>query len=65
MSINVWRNEDLSVQVPVRPDGKISVPLAGDVTVGNKTPEQVSAEPCSIQWLPDASMARTPPIVVT
>jgi polysaccharide export outer membrane protein len=44
LSINVWRNDDLSVQVPVRPDGKVSVPLAGDVTVGNKTPEEVSAE---------------------
>jgi polysaccharide export outer membrane protein len=44
LSVNVWRNEDLSVQVPVRPDGKISVPLAGDVMVGNKTPEEVAAE---------------------
>ena len=34
LNINVWRNADLSVQVPVRPDGKISVPLAGDVMVG-------------------------------
>jgi polysaccharide export outer membrane protein len=44
LAVNVWRNEDLSVQVPVRPDGKISVPLAGDVDVGNKTPEEVSEE---------------------
>jgi len=44
LSINVWRNEDLSVQVPVRPDGKVSVPLAGDVMVGNKTPEEVAAD---------------------
>lgn len=44
LSINVWRNEDLSVAVPVRPDGKISVPLAGDVMVGDKTPEEVSKE---------------------
>lgn len=44
LSINVWRNEDLSVDVPVRPDGKISVPLAGDVMVGNKTPEEVAAD---------------------
>ncbi len=28
----------------MRPDGKISVPLAGDVLVGGKTPEEVSAE---------------------
>lgn len=44
LSVNVWRNEDLSVTAPVRPDGKISVPLAGDVLVGDKTPEEVSAE---------------------
>jgi polysaccharide export outer membrane protein len=43
LSVNVWRNEDLSIDVPVRPDGKISVPLAGDVDVGNKTPEEVAA----------------------
>ncbi len=43
LSVNVWRNADLSIVVPVRPDGKISVPLAGDVDVGNKTPEEVSA----------------------
>lgn len=44
LNVNVWRNEDLSVAVPVRPDGKISVPLAGDVMVGGKTPEAVGAE---------------------
>ena len=44
LSINVWRNEDLSIDVPVRPDGKVSVPLAGDVAVGNKTPEEVGAD---------------------
>ena len=40
--VNVWRNADLTVTVPVRPDGKISVPLAGDVQVGGRTPEQVA-----------------------
>lgn len=43
LRIDVWRNPDLSVVVPVRPDGKISVPLAGDVFVGDRTPEEVSA----------------------
>jgi len=41
LHVNVWRHEDLSLTVPVRPDGKISVPLAGDIEVGNKTPEDV------------------------
>jgi len=31
IQVSVWRNEDLSVTVPVRPDGKISVPLIDDV----------------------------------
>jgi polysaccharide export outer membrane protein len=41
LDIRVWRNEDLSVVVPVRPDGRISVPLAGDLMVGDQTPEAV------------------------
>jgi polysaccharide export outer membrane protein len=44
LQITVWHNPDLSVSVPVRPDGKITVPLIGDVTAGGKTPDQVSAE---------------------
>jgi polysaccharide export outer membrane protein len=31
LTIRVWKNPDLSVAVPVRPDGKISVPLLDDV----------------------------------
>ena len=31
LQISVWKNEELSVVVPVRPDGKISVPLVDDV----------------------------------
>jgi len=33
VDVNVWRNPDLSVSVVVRPDGKLSVPLAGDINV--------------------------------
>lgn len=42
VQVSVWRNENLSVTVPVRPDGMISIPLAGDVLAGGKTPEQVA-----------------------
>jgi polysaccharide export outer membrane protein len=42
VQISVWRNPELSVTVPVRPDGMISVPLIGDVTAGGMTPEQVA-----------------------
>jgi len=31
LQVNVWRNPELSMAVPVRPDGKISLPLVGDV----------------------------------
>jgi polysaccharide biosynthesis/export protein len=44
LQISVWHNPDLSVSVPVRPDGMITVPLIGDVEAGGKTPEQVAAE---------------------
>lgn len=44
LQVNVWRNPDLSVTVPVRPDGKISVPLIGDVKAGGKVPMDVAEE---------------------
>jgi len=44
VSVNVWKNPELSVSSPVRPDGKIAVPLVGDVMVAGKTPEELGAE---------------------
>lgn len=45
LQIIVWQNPDLSVNgVPVRPDGKITVPLVGDVQAAGKTPDQVASE---------------------
>ncbi len=44
LQVSVWHNPDLSVSVPVRPDGKITVPLIGDVQAGGRTPEQVADE---------------------
>ncbi len=44
VSINVWRNPELSVNIPVRPDGKISMPLIGDVQAAGFTPEQVAED---------------------
>lgn len=43
LQVLVWRNPDLSVTVPVRPDGKISVPLIGDVQAGGLTPMEVAS----------------------
>lgn len=44
IKVSVWQNPGLDVSVPVRPDGKISVPLVGDVDAGGRTPEEVSGE---------------------
>jgi len=44
VKVSVWQNPGLDVSVPVRPDGKISVPLVGDIDAGGRTPEEVAAE---------------------
>lgn len=44
VQVSVWNNPNLSITVPVRPDGKISMPLIGDVQAGGWTPEEVAAE---------------------
>ncbi len=41
LAIRVWKNPELSVDVPVRPDGKISVPLIGDVEAVGLTVEDL------------------------
>ena len=42
VSISVWKNKELNISEPVRPDGKISVHLAGDITAAGKTPEELA-----------------------
>lgn len=44
IQVSVWKNPDLSIKVPVRPDGMISMPLAGDVRAGGLTPKEVAAD---------------------
>ncbi len=43
IAVSVWRNAELSVTGPVRPDGKITMPIIGDIQAGGKTPEEVAA----------------------
>ena len=43
VKINVWKSKELSLSAPVRPDGKISMPLIGDVMAVGRTPEQLAA----------------------
>jgi polysaccharide export outer membrane protein len=44
LAVRVWKNEELSVQVPVRPDGMISVPLLDDVQAAGMTANQLKDE---------------------
>jgi len=44
LQVFVWRNPDLSVVVPVRPDGKISTPLVEDMRAVGKTPTQLARD---------------------
>jgi polysaccharide biosynthesis/export protein len=44
LNVFVWRNPDLSVTVPVRPDGRITTPLVEDLVVAGKTTVQVARE---------------------
>lgn len=38
LQVFVWRNPELSVSIPVRPDGRISVPLVEDIPAAGKSP---------------------------
>ena len=44
LEVFVWRQEELSVTVPVRPDGRISTPLVEDIVAVGKTPSQLARE---------------------
>jgi polysaccharide export outer membrane protein len=42
LSVSIWKEEDLQREVLVRPDGKFSFPLAGDILAKGRTVEDVS-----------------------
>lgn len=44
LQVFVWRNPEVSITVPVRPDGRISTPLVEELVVANKSPTQVARE---------------------
>jgi polysaccharide biosynthesis/export protein len=44
LSINVWKEPDVSRSIPVRPDGKISLPLVGEIQAAGRTPLQLEQE---------------------
>jgi polysaccharide export outer membrane protein len=44
LNINVWKQPDLSRSIPVRSDGKVSLPLVGEVMATGKTPLKLEQE---------------------
>ncbi len=44
LQVFVWRNQELTATVPVRPDGKISVPLIDDMQAAGKTPTRLARD---------------------
>jgi polysaccharide export outer membrane protein len=44
LDVSIWKEQDISRVVPVRPDGKISLPLLNDVQAAGLTPGQLAAQ---------------------
>jgi polysaccharide biosynthesis/export protein len=44
IQVFVWRNPELTVSVPVRPDGRVSTPLVEDMVAVGKTPTQLARD---------------------
>ena len=44
LSISVWKEPDLTKSVSIRPDGKITFPLVGDVQAAGRAPRQLSED---------------------
>jgi len=44
VNIMVWRNPEVSMSVPVRPDGKITTPLVEDLPAAGKTPTELARD---------------------
>jgi polysaccharide export outer membrane protein len=44
VNIIVWRNPEVSLTVPVRPDGKITTPLVEDLPASGKTPTELARD---------------------
>ena len=44
LNIVVWRNPELSLSVPVRPDGKVSAPLVDELVAQGKTPPELARD---------------------
>lgn len=56
LSISVWKEEELQNEVVVRPDGRLTFPLAGEITASGKTVIEVTNELLDKlqRYIPDA-----------
>jgi polysaccharide export outer membrane protein len=41
LAVNIWKEPEISRTVPVRPDGKITIPLVGDIQASGLTPKRL------------------------
>jgi len=62
LRVGIWNNPNMSGDFTVRPDGAISLPLLGDVTVADKTPQEVEAD--ITRKLVDGQLIRDPHVTV-
>ena len=44
VQVTVWKNPELSISEPVRPDGKIAVPLIGDIVAAGREPTELATD---------------------
>jgi polysaccharide export outer membrane protein len=44
LKVSVWREDEVSLEVSVRPDGKITVPLVGDVQAAGRTASEIARQ---------------------
>jgi polysaccharide biosynthesis/export protein len=58
LAILFWRDKDMSADVVVRPDGKISLPLINDVDVAGLSPDQLRERLTQVasKFIPDPSL---------
>jgi polysaccharide export outer membrane protein len=61
LEVSVWKEEDLQKQVLVRPDGRISFPLIGDIDVAGRTIDELRQEITDrlVKFIPDLTVTVT------
>jgi polysaccharide export outer membrane protein len=61
LEISVWKEPDLTMKVLVRPDGKLSVPLAGEVVAAGRTIVQIQTDITNrlLKYIPEAVVTAT------